>query len=66
MSNNQNQSSNQESQNQQNQESQSAEKSSASEGQKSSAPEHPPVTPMNQRSNSANFGEDTGKDIVDL
>jgi hypothetical protein len=33
--------------------------SSASEGQKRSAPEHPPATPVDQRSNSANFGEDT-------
>lgn len=58
MSNNQNQSSNQDSQ------SQPTSKSSADEGQKRSAPEDPPAAPQTQRSNSANFGEDCSKDIV--
>jgi hypothetical protein len=61
MSNNQNQPSNQDSQNQQ---SQSTQKSSADEGQKRSAPEYPPAAPLTQRSNSANFGEDTTKDTT--
>ena len=63
MSNYQKQPSNQDSQSQQ---SQSAKQNSANEGQKRSAPEHPPATPMAQRSNSANFGEDNGKDVTNL
>ena len=63
MSNNQNQSSKQDSQSQQ---SQPTKRSSADEGQKRSAPEHPPAAPMAQRSNSVNFGEDTGRDVISL
>lgn len=63
MSNNQNQSSNQEPQSQQ---TQSDQQSSTNEGQRRSAPEYPPATPKELRTNSANFGEHTGKDRVDL
>jgi hypothetical protein len=61
MSKEQKQSSNRDSQSQQNQ---STQQSSASEGQKRSAPEHPPATPMHERSNSANFSEDSDKDTA--
>lgn len=54
VSSDQNKSSNQQSQDQQ---AQSAQESLANKGQKRSAPEHPPATPVDQRSNSANFGE---------
>lgn len=65
MSNNLNESSDQklESQHQHNQ---STSQDSSSKGQRRSAPEYPPATPRDQRTDSANFGEGDCNNVAEF
>jgi hypothetical protein len=65
MSNNSSKSSEQKSESQ-HQHNQSTSQDSSSKGQRRSAPEYPPATPRDQRTDSANFGEGDRNDVAEF